>query len=130
VSDSCNTMDYSLLALLSIEFPRQEYWSGLPFLSPGDLPNRVTKATSPAMWADYLLTEPPVKPNQNYKDCLIHLLYPCYWNSIRTDCITWILVHSWSLNYTVKILNMVLKYSAHYFIILLLNLNNNKSLKG
>ena len=89
MSDSCNTMDCTLLAPLSIEFPSQEYWSGLPFPSPGDLPNRVTEPTSPAMWADSLLTEPQVKPDQNYKDYLIHLLYPCYWNSIRTDCITY-----------------------------------------
>ena len=71
-------MDCTLLAPLSIEFPSQEYWSGLPFPSPGDLPNRVTEPTSPAMWADSLLTEPQVKPDQNYKDYLIHLLYPCY----------------------------------------------------
>ena len=112
-------MDCNLLAPLSMEFPRQEYWSGLPFLSSGDLSSRVNEPASPAMWADSLLTEPPVKSSQNYKEYLIHLLYPCHWNSIRTDWITWIPVHSWSLNCMVKILNMILKYSAHYFIMLL-----------
>ena len=34
-----NPVDCSPQAPLSMEFPRQEYWNGLPFLSPGDLPN-------------------------------------------------------------------------------------------
>ena len=38
-------------AFLSMEFPRQEYWSGLPFPSPGDLPNPGIKPTSPASLA-------------------------------------------------------------------------------
>ena len=39
-------------APLSMGFPRQEYWSGLPFPSPGDLPNPGTKPVSPALQAD------------------------------------------------------------------------------
>ena len=42
-----------------MEFSRQEYWSGLPFPSPGDLPNPGIKPGSPALWADALLSEPP-----------------------------------------------------------------------
>ena len=38
-------------ALLSMRFPRQEYWSGLPFLSPRGLPNPGIKPTSPAIQA-------------------------------------------------------------------------------
>ena len=38
-------------AFLSVEFPRQEYWSGLPFPSPGDLPNPGIKPTSLASLA-------------------------------------------------------------------------------
>ena len=38
-------------------FPRQEYWSGLPFSSPGDLPNPGIEAGSPALQADSLSTE-------------------------------------------------------------------------
>ena len=41
-------------APLSIGFSRQEYWSGLPFSSSGDLPNSVIKPTSPALQADSL----------------------------------------------------------------------------
>ena len=48
-------------APLSMEFSRQEYWSGLPFPSPGDLPDLGIEPRSPAMEADSLPTEPPGK---------------------------------------------------------------------
>ena len=51
-------------APLSMEFSRQEYWSGLPFLSPGDLPNPGIKPGSPALQTDTLLSEPPGKPQK------------------------------------------------------------------
>ena len=44
-------------APLSMGFSRQEYWSGLPFPSPGDLPYRGIKPWSPALQADSLPTE-------------------------------------------------------------------------
>ena len=44
-------------APLSTGFSRQEHWSGLPFPSPGDLPDPRTKPGSPALQADSLLTE-------------------------------------------------------------------------
>ena len=47
---------------LSMGFPRQEYWSGLPFPSPGDLPNPGIKPWSPAWEADSLPSEPAGKP--------------------------------------------------------------------
>ena len=43
-------------------FSRQEYWSGLPFPSPGDLPNPGIKPRSPSLQADSLLPESPGKP--------------------------------------------------------------------
>ena len=46
----------------SLEFSRQEYWSGLPFPSPGDLPNPGIEPSSPALQADALPYEPPGKP--------------------------------------------------------------------
>ena len=49
-------------APLSMEFCRQEYWSGLPFPSPGDLPDPRIKPRSPTLQADSLPTEPPGKP--------------------------------------------------------------------
>ena len=45
----------------SLGFSRQEYWSGLPFPSPGDLPNPGIKAGSPVLQADALPSEPPGK---------------------------------------------------------------------
>ena len=49
-------------APLSMGFSRQEYWSGLPFPSPGDLPDPGIEPASPALQADSLLSEPPGKP--------------------------------------------------------------------
>ena len=46
----------------SMEFSRQEYWSGLPFPSPGDLPNPGIEPRSPTLQADTLPSEPPGKP--------------------------------------------------------------------
>ena len=58
-------------APLSMGFSRQEYWSGLPCLPPGDLPDPGNGPTSPmssALQVDSLLTEPPVKPL-----CVLHI---------------------------------------------------------
>ena len=46
----------------SVEFSRQESWSGLPFPSPGDLPNPGIEPRSPALQADTLPSEPSGKP--------------------------------------------------------------------
>ena len=48
-------------APVSMGFPRQEYWSGLPFPSPGDLPDPGIEPGSPTIQVDSLLTEPPGK---------------------------------------------------------------------
>ena len=45
----------------SMEFSRQVYWSGLPFSSPGDLPNPGIEPGSPTLQADALPSEPPGK---------------------------------------------------------------------
>ena len=52
-------------ATLSIEFSRQEYWSGLPFLIPGDLPKPDTESMSPALAGRFSTTVPPGKPKLN-----------------------------------------------------------------
>ena len=54
-------MDCSLPG--SSGFSRQESWSGLPFPSPGDLPDPGIEPGSPALQADALLSEPPGKLN-------------------------------------------------------------------
>ena len=50
-------------ASLSMEISRQEYWSVLPFPSPGDLPDLGIEPRSPTFQADALPSEPPVKPH-------------------------------------------------------------------
>ena len=50
-------------APLSMEFSRQEYWSGLPFPSPGDLPDSGIKLRSLALQADSLLSKPSGGPS-------------------------------------------------------------------
>ena len=65
VTKSCPTLAVWTVAHqapLSLGFPRQEYWSGLPFPSPVDLPNPGIKPWSPALQADSLSTEPPGNP--------------------------------------------------------------------
>ena len=66
VAQSCPTLcdpkTVALQASLSMEFSRQEYWSGLPFPSPGGLPNPETEPRSPTLKADSLPTELPGKP--------------------------------------------------------------------
>ena len=65
VAQSCPTLatpwTVACRAPLSMGFSRQEYWSGLPFPSPGDLPDPGIEPRSPALQADSLLTELQVK---------------------------------------------------------------------
>ena len=59
----CDFMDcIACQAPLSMAFSRQEYWSGLPFLSPRDLPDPGVEPRSPALPADSLPYELPGKP--------------------------------------------------------------------
>ena len=53
----CDTMVVAYQALLSMEFSRQAYWSGLPFSSPGDLPDPGIEPRSPVLQANSLPTE-------------------------------------------------------------------------
>ena len=60
-------------APLSLGFSRQEYWSGLSFPSPGDLPNPGIEPTSPAspeLAGRFFITEPPGKPLLNKSQIL------------------------------------------------------------
>ena len=56
----CNPMAVAYQAPPSMEFSRQEYWSGVPFPSPGDLPNPGIEPGSPTSQADTLPSELPV----------------------------------------------------------------------
>ena len=58
----CDPVDCSLHTPLSMEFSRQEDWSGLPFPSPGDRPDPGIEPESPASQAESLLSESPGNP--------------------------------------------------------------------
>ena len=58
-------------APLSMGFSRQEYWSGLPFPPPGDLPDRginLASPVSPALKADFLPAEPSGNPKAQFSE--------------------------------------------------------------
>ena len=59
---------------MSMEFSRQEYRSGLPLLSPGDLPDLGIKPAYPALAGSFFTTQPPGKPwgpgGQEARTCL------------------------------------------------------------
>ena len=66
-------------APLSLGFSRQEYWSGLPFPSPGELPNPGIEPRSPTLQADALLSEPPGKSKVEWtvKELRLAHIRPC-----------------------------------------------------
>ena len=74
-------------APLSMGFSRQEYWSGLLFPSPGDLPKPGIEPGSPALQVDILTSEPPGKPQIAYS-CMqnqptnIYFGGPMVWKTI------------------------------------------------
>ena len=56
-------------APLSMEFSRQEYWSGLSCPFPGDLPHPGSEHASPALTSGFFTTEPPGKPQSDSMQC-------------------------------------------------------------
>ena len=62
---SCVQLFLTPWTIQSMEFSRQEYWSGLPFPSPGDLPHPGIKPRSPVLQEDALPSEPPGKPGNH-----------------------------------------------------------------
>ena len=91
-------------APLSTGFLRQEYLSGLPFPSPGDLLNPGIQPASPALAGGFFTTEPPGKP-----ECLLigSFCYICYfeWRRFRSRCgERWVSVICTDRNYRTFIL--------------------------
>ena len=64
---------------LSMKFSRQDYWSGLPVPSPGDLPNPRIEPGSPTLQADSLPSEPPGKSVVSMNKG-VHLHYDLFFN--------------------------------------------------
>ena len=61
----------------SMEFSRQEYWSGLPFPSAGDLSNPGIKPTSPALAGRFFIVEPPGKARHALIHGVFHIIATC-----------------------------------------------------
>ena len=62
MSDSATPQTVACQAPLSMEYPRKEYWSGLPFLSTEGLLRPGVEHASPALEGRFFITEPPGKP--------------------------------------------------------------------
>ena len=78
----------------SVGFSRQEYWSGLPFPSPGDLPNSGIEPGSPALGADALTSEPPGKPKRAVRALLARALQGLGLGAAGLEHVKWILSHA------------------------------------
>ena len=76
-------------APLSIAFSRQEYWSRLPFPSPGNLPNPGIESRSPALQVDSLPAEPQGKPKNTGVGCyfLLQRIFPTQGLNPRLLCL-------------------------------------------
>ena len=72
-----------------MEFPSQEYWSGLPFASPGDLPGPVIESTSPTLAGGLFTAEPPGKPKMRTRAPQIQTsaLFKIFIQHIFTECL-------------------------------------------
>ena len=99
-------------------FSRQEYWSGLPFPSPGDLPDSGTEPGSPTLEADALISEPPGKPKNTGVGChslfqeifptqelnwgLLHcrqILYQLSYQEVKSLSCVWLFATPWTVAY-------------------------------
>ena len=63
---------------------RQEHWSGLPFPSPGDLPNSGTEPGSPTFQADALTSEQPGKPSSSINVSNVTLSTRLFYKSLQS----------------------------------------------
>ena len=97
-----------------MQFPRQEYWSGLPFLSPRDRPNpgiELTAPESPALAGGRFTTEPPGKPLKNRTAQLyiyiVHICALCTY--ICTKVLIYVLVHCLRVKTSVEYISILLR---------------------
>ena len=88
VAKSCPTLLWppwtiARQAPLSVGFPRQEYWSGLPLPSPGGLPDSGIEPASPALAGRFCTSEPPGKPLLHFTLSLSNLSFPSPFSSLH-----------------------------------------------
>ena len=74
-------------APLSMGFSRQEYWSGLPFPSPGKLLNPEIEPGSPVLQEYSLMTEPPEKPH--FRSESLKNIYLVFYSFLLFGCTMW-----------------------------------------
>ena len=79
-------------APMSMEFFRQEYWHGLPFPSPEDLPDPEIELGSPSLQADSFLSEPSKKPRKSLARSMSRRFFPMF--SSRSFIITALILKS------------------------------------
>ena len=79
--DGCSVTLWTVVhkAPLFVGIPKQEYWSGLPFPSPGYLPHLRTEPMSPALAAVFFTVELPGKPLLHKQDSTNDLKIEMYW---------------------------------------------------
>ena len=70
---------------LSMGFPRQEYWSGLPFPSPRDIPDSGMEPVSPALQVDSLPLSHLKSPKKDFRDHVIQLIFTFTHEDIETQ---------------------------------------------
>ena len=98
---------------LSMQFSRQEYWSGLPFSSPGDLLDLGNKPRFPALQLDALPSEPPGKHVEKDTVFIAALFAPAVFSVLRLlgDPLTFNFSDHSSLHKIISIFD----FSDHYF---------------
>ena len=88
--------------LLSMGFPRQEYWNGLPFPPPGNLPDPGVEPTSPTLVGGFFTTEPPGKPIPFITYGVTGCLWRCSTWSVFLPIKTWLYKNPSSLDLTLQ----------------------------
>ena len=106
VAKSCLTLfetprTVACLASLSMGFPRQEYWSGLPLPSPRDLPNPGIEPVSPALAGRFFTTEPP---GQTWGDIKDHSTVSCKGATSVQGLPRWVEGVSWRERYSLQLI--------------------------
>ena len=123
----------------SMGFSRQEYWSALPFPSPGDLPNPGIEPRSPALQADSLPTELLTETPAKKKKCLIACT-PLHQDHVYTDfpsmsleqflrviwnAVSWAIVFIWP---EIKLNSQLCHWFYYFFSFLKLVVPSNESI--
>ena len=109
-----------------MEFSRQQYWSVVPFPSPGDLPDPGIEPGSPALQTDTLVSEPPRKPTMNEYESGLKLCQETLKSLVNKQmlCLGWLVCELEKLcnylncffKYFISILFEVFVFALQYFI--------------